>query len=431
MISAFLCGFAFFVAFWAGRRSLVAGLVTVLTIGYMYGVVRANVAGAAAHLLFDAAVLGFYLARLGFGWTAAQRAAVSPLARWVAVLMAWPLLLALVPSQDPLIQLVGLRGNALLLPFLVVGGRLDHAERQYLALCMAGLNVTAFAIAIAQYAVGLEFFFPENEVTALIYSSRDVAGDVAFRIPASFVNAHAYGGTMVMTLPFLAGAWMQSHWRRWQRHVLTLALVASLLAVFMAGARIPTVVAFTLIGVVAISRLSRWVQRLGWVAVVGPVAWIVSREERLQRFLTLLETEAVAERISGSVNMNFVDIVVDYPLGNGLGGGGTSIPYFLHDRVRYPVLLENEYARIVLEEGLLGLGLWLVFLTWAFSRGRIEENSGWRLGQRLAWTGALSYFAAGLIGIGLLTSIPQTCLLLMNIGWVASRNVGASEIKIG
>jgi hypothetical protein len=396
----------------------------------MYGIVRANVVGAAAHLLFDAAVLGFYLSRLGFGWTTAQRAAVAPLARWVAVLMAWPLLLALIPRQDPLIQLVGLRGNALLLPFLVVGGRLDHTERQKLALCMAGLNVTAFAIAVAQYAIGLELFFPENEVTVLIYSSRDIGGDAAFRIPACFVNAHAYAGTMVMTLPFLAGAWMQSHWRRWQRHALTLALVASLLGVFMAGARIPMVVAFMLVGVVAVSRLSKWVQRLGWVVVVGTVAWIVSREERLQRFLTLLETEAVAERISGSVNMSFVDIVVDYPLGNGLGGGGTSIPYFLHDRVRDPVLLENEYARIVLEEGLLGLGLWLVFLAWAFSRGRTEEDGGWRLGQRLARMGALAYFASGLIGIGLLTSIPHTCLLLMNLGWVASRKINASEAKL-
>ena len=88
----------------------------------------------------------------------------------------------------------------------------------------------------------------------------------------------------------------------------------------------------------------------------------MSSQERLQRFLTLRDTEALVERIGWSINTSLIEAVVEYPLGNGLGGGGTSIPYFLQDRIRHPVLLENEYARIVLELGLPGLGLWLVFL---------------------------------------------------------------------
>jgi hypothetical protein len=39
----------------------------------------------------------------------------------------------------------------------------------------------------------------------------------------------------------------------------------------------------------------------------------------------------------------------------------------------------------------------------------------------LAWVTCAAYFASGLLGTGLFTSIPQTCLFLMNVGWVAAR----------
>src|SRR3989442_2508776 len=103
MTAAVLCGFVFVVAFLAARRSLLAGVVTVLTVGYGYGIARANL-GTPGHFLFDAAVLGFYLARLRPRWTRAQRAALAPLSRWVAVLIAWPLLLAAFPLQDPFVH---------------------------------------------------------------------------------------------------------------------------------------------------------------------------------------------------------------------------------------------------------------------------------------------------------------------------------------
>ncbi|HLL45479.1 MAG TPA: hypothetical protein VK399_02175 [Longimicrobiaceae bacterium] len=39
-----VCGIAFVAAFVAGRRSLVAGIGAVLTVGYFYGILRANLA---------------------------------------------------------------------------------------------------------------------------------------------------------------------------------------------------------------------------------------------------------------------------------------------------------------------------------------------------------------------------------------------------
>jgi len=103
-----------------------------------------------------------------------------------------------------------------------------------------------------------------------------------------------------------------------------------------------------------------------------------------------------------------------------LGAGGTSIPYFLSGRIENPVGMENEYARIMLEQGLIGLGLWIIFIAWVLTRRGGGASDPWFLGRRLAWTTCAAYFATGLIGTGLLTSLPQTCLFLLTVGWVAS-----------
>ena len=58
MLSVVLCLFAFMFAYAAGRRSLVAGLATVFTVGYFYGILRANVPEPSSHFIFDAAVVG-------------------------------------------------------------------------------------------------------------------------------------------------------------------------------------------------------------------------------------------------------------------------------------------------------------------------------------------------------------------------------------
>ena len=64
-------------------------------------------------------------------------------------------------------------------------------------------------------------------------------------------------------------------------------------------------------------------------------------------------------------------------MGNGLGGGGTSMPYFLESQVRHPVQIENEYGRIMLEEGLPGLALWLGLILWTVTRRcRGRANNG-------------------------------------------------------
>jgi hypothetical protein len=153
------------------------------------------------------------------------------------------------------------------------------------------------------------------------------------------------------------------------------------------------------------------------------VGWIVSSEARLQRFLTLQDVEFVGERVSWSVNDNFTQLMTEYPLGNGLGGGGTSMPYFLAAEVSPPsYYMENEYARIVLEQGVLGLCLWAAFIAWLFTRRHVRRADAWYVGRRLMWVACAAFFATGMIGKGLLTSIPGTALMLLGAGWIAVRS---------
>ena len=421
MTSIIVCLLAFFSALLAGRRSVIAGLAVALAVGYAYGIARANIPETLSHFIFDAAVFGLYVSQMIRRWSAEERRRVGKLRIWIALLVVWPILLFFLPAQDPMVELVGLRGAVLFLPFLLIGARLKGDEVYKLSYWIAGLNLMAFAFAVVEFFLGVEQFFPKNVVTQIIYASHDLAGFSAYRIPSSFTSAHAYAGTMVITIPFLIGAWQQKRTRIWQTYFLAAGLIASILGVLMAAARIHFVVLFILVVVTTVSSRIGWVSRLGWVLMLVGVGWIVSGEERLQRFMTLQDTEAISERVTGSVNKTFFERAIAYPLGNGLGGGGTSLPYFLQDRLNERITIENEYARIMLEEGVPGLCLWVAFIVWIFALHKSERTDPWFLGRRLIWVACLAYFLTGLLGIGLLTSIPQTCLMLLGMGWIAVR----------
>ncbi len=428
MISTALCGIAFLLCLQMGRRSLVAGLCSLLTVGYLYGLLRANLPDGISHLIFDAGVLGLYAAQLTRPQPLWQRTRSEDLRNWVLVLMLWPALLFVMLWQDPLIQLVGLRGAIFLLPFLLLGARLTGDDVYKLGLWLAVLNLSAGAFAIVQFFVGIEPFFPRNAATEIIYRSKDLANYTAYRIPSSFSSAHAYAGTMVITMVLIAASWVQQHYGRWQSRLLGSALFMSMLGVFMSATRVNALMLFVLVvATIFIGRVPA-AYRFRWLILLAILGYAVSGDERLQRFRTLQDPELLAERIVGSVNMTFIELVRQFPLGNGLGGGGTSVPYFLQDRIRNPVMMENEYARILLELGLPGLAMWTLFLGWVFTRRRIQPSDMFHFGRRLAFVACACSFATGLIGLGLFTSIPATSTMLLLTGWFVSPEVAFAPV---
>jgi hypothetical protein len=323
--------------------------------------------------------------------------------------------------------LVGLRGNIFFLPFLLFGARMTREELHRFAIVLAVLNLVAFAFTAAEYSIGIQPFFPHNANTELIYRSADVANG-QYRIPSIFTGAHAYAGTMVMSLPLLLGALAVPGISLLRRVIFVLAIFASVLGVFAAASRIHTVVLAILVLATLCSFRISLRTRVAVLAGIVVIAAVVLSQVRLQRFSSLQDSSYVEKRITGSVNANIFDMLLEYPLGNGLGGAGTSLPSFLESRIHHRVLMENEYARIMLEQTLVGLLLWIAFIVWFVSRRFGAAARLWDLSEELSWAVVTAYLGSGLLGIGLFTSIPQTMLLLLCAG--AATSWRAAELPV-
>lgn len=414
------------------RRSLGHALGLLLAIGSVYGIVRANVYDGIAHFLFDASVLGFYL---GCWRILLQdpRDEFSRIRLWVFSLCALPFVLILfspfIDSQPVLIQLIGLRPAMFFVPLLLAGAKLDRPELGKVGSWAAGVALGTALFALGEFLWGLGPFFPLNRATELIYRSKDVGEEMVHRIPATFVSAHAYGGTMVALLPLLTMNLERG--RRWVI-VGTCALIAAALGVFACAARLP-VVALALVGLVlALSGESSRRVRLAAVVVAGALLLIVPYQSRLQRFETLSDSEYVGERVRGSVNMGFLEAAFDHPLGTGLSSAvGTSVPYFLEGIARPQYGMENEYARICLEEGIPGVLLWVGFVAWVLVADprRVRRFGG--TFEAGAWVVCVLAWFQGAVGTGMLASVPVTMLLFLYMGVLAAqREAQTAEARL-
>jgi hypothetical protein len=302
---------------------------------------------------------------------------------------------------------------------MAIGALLDDGKIRRLAMWFAVLNLGAFAMACVEYQQGIEPFFPKSAVTEIMYKSKDLAGFTAYRIPSTFSSAHAYGGTMARTLPWLLVAWIRPGISLGEKGLLTAGIIAAILGVLMSSTRVSAGLMFAILVAFCVSPEVHGWFRLVWVGIFGGILYIASSEERLHRFTQLADVDVVADRVAGSVNSNFLDLLAEYPMSNGLGGGGTSIPAFLQDRFVNPVGMENEYSRILLELGLLGLILWLAFLFWLASRVMGQGLLFRSLPSRLFAAAVFCDLLLAMIGVGMLTAIPGSVLMMLHVGYLA------------
>ena len=176
MLAGVVCVVAFIACYWAGRRSIGQGLVALLVFGYFYGILRANLLVTFSHFIFDAGLLGLYAS---FRWNKCDRnekTRSAPVRLWTILLMGWPILILLLPFQTLLVSLVGLRGNILFVPLLLIGSRIKGKDLFELSSGLAVLNLVAIGFAVAEYFLGVPRFFPFSPVTRIMYASGDVAG---------------------------------------------------------------------------------------------------------------------------------------------------------------------------------------------------------------------------------------------------------------
>jgi hypothetical protein len=433
MIALALCIVAFLACYWAGRRSLGWSLVTLMVFGYFYGILRANLLTASSHFIFDAGMIGLFLSPCWRTSTPQEKKRSAIIQVWTILLILWPILLVALPFQPLLISLVGLRGNTFFFPLLLIGSRLKEKNLFQFSVGLAVLNLVAVAFGAAEYFMGLPRFFPVSPVTEIIYSSADAGGGF-YRIPATFTSAHAFGGTMVASIPFLVGLWTKAEKRPFRLMALA-AMITAMLGVLMSATRTNFVYASAMILFVVFTTKTKFKQKALFLIIVAAIGITALGNVRFQRFKTLSDTDSVTERVAGSVNRGFWEILTEYPMGNGLGGAGSSMPYFLQGRVRNPISMENEYARILGEQGIIGLLLWLGFVVWFFLQAPTAFAKGpWAASRRLVWCLAAIDLATAFIGLGMLTSIPGTVFLLLGMGWTTTpephRTTDAAPLRL-
>src|ERR1700722_9554907 len=416
MIALVLCIVGALAAFFVGRRSLGAGILVVVAVGYGYGIVRANLASTFSHFIFDIALVGLYASQFVWHKNKQPTSNHSTLNMWMYILMGWPLLMLFMPFQPLLVSLGGWGGNFFFFPAVFLGTRLRDKDLRQLAFGFGILNLIALVFGVAETYKGIEPFFPYGPMTLTMYNSLDSSG--ASSIPSIFQNAHTYAGLMVITLPIVFGAWVLATEARWLKILLLAGMAAAFVGVLMAATRQNIVLAAAMAIIATMSGKLGALKRVVWAVAIVAVIWGAMHNDRWQRYKEL-DSQSVEDRLSGSVNRTFWEVLAEYPMGNGLGGGGTSIPYFLASQVNHPVWVENEYCRILLEEGVIGLLLWIGFIGWfVFNRSAFTKDE-WLTGPRMAWFLCLLSFLIGAIGIGMLSSIPNSFMFVLFLGWTS------------
>jgi hypothetical protein len=410
-----LVALAALATWWATKRSLGAGFLAVMAVGYAYGIVRANLPDGITHFLFDVSLGTFYFAEFQRPTETSETG--QELRAWVTTLVVISVLaipIGLIMGGQPvLVQLVGVRSTVFFLPLVLVGNRAKVEDLVLLARGIIALNLVALAFGLAEYVLGVERFYPLSSVTEVLYRSNDVAGGF-LRIPGVFISPHAFGGVLAATSTLTLWRVVEAE-RKVERLYAGAGLLACAIAPFLCGARQPVIFLGILVLIMFAGR--RLDPRVIVPALIASliVGYFVLANERLQRVATLQRLDIVEHRIGGSVNASLVDILLEHPLGAGLASAvGTSIPFFLQADAVPQIGAENEYARLLLELGVHGLIVWLFYLRWSLLAKRPRAPT---LLDRGAWGIALVSWSTAFIGTGILTSIPTTALLMFVTGW--------------
>jgi len=409
-----------------------------ISVGYFSGIIRANYQSIETTFLYDTAIFALYTS-VSLGHTKKFKNAITSQAgQFVLMLILWPLFLTLVPINNFFVQLVALRGNAWLLPIVIIATRIKRDDLFVFARGFAILNVIAMAVGMYLYVKGVESLYPRNEVTRVIYSSKDVGGtsdkEALYRIPSVFLSAHAYGGTMVLTIPFLLGGLLYRKRHIFERALFVAGLVGAVAGILFCAARQP----LWMLGLILIAT---WIQTgmspkvgivLGIFAACGLYA--ISGNERFQRGIDIAkgagDSSFTARRIYGSVNEELFETFFAYPMGAGMGSSvGTSIPYFLSDFQPKAIGAENEYSRIAVDQGWIGLGCWIFFLVWTHvPRPNSREPSLSFLLRMMHSTTAMMWLTA-FIGTGTLSSVPSSTIALTMMGILVSQREEAFKLN--
>lgn len=250
-----------------------------------------------------------------------------------------------------------------------------------------------------------------------------------------FANVNHMATLLVITLPFLAALLAAARGRNIQRYSAMVAIMAGAALVVAVGIvlnqslagyllALPVMAGSALILMPARSPLRRWAMLLAGLCLIGALGALES---------TSIRTGSISKEAESSVGSRETILATtlaaarDFlPLGSGFGSFRRVYPlYEDHDQVdsTYVVHAHNDYAEVVLEGGIPGMVLLLLFLAWwgaaAWRAWRSAESGPY---GRAASVASAAILAHSLVDFPLRTAAIGTCFA-MCLALLADRRV--------
>lgn len=343
-----------------------------LVIGFLHGWLKMRYRAAWITFAYDAPML---LALVAVLFQLKRQDRLFPecqVSTSLKLLIGFALFYAIIPSGVPLLaSIASLRGWCFAPLMMLLGYHLVRSVRQ--------MEIFVWMVLLlgAGTAVYGSFFQTVEEVRAMMeldpeleyrlrntfYATKD--GGAEFRRFSTYVTAAVFGSVMAICTT-ISVSWIMMPGARWIQRIPLLAIGGMCgYALLLTGSR--TSLVLTVAGLI----VSAFFRKGGLKLLVVPlmllsvlfIGLMLSGSNKVERFATLLNPAEVWGRVQ-IVLGPATSILIDYPLGGGLGRSGHGIPAVLIGTIKPYGLrtTDGDIGRITIDMGICGLVVYVVML---------------------------------------------------------------------
>lgn len=288
------------------------------------------------------------------------------------VLVGFSVLYTVMPLGVPLIAgVASLRGWCFAPLMMLLGYHLVRSVRQ--------MEIFVWIVLLlgTGTAVYGAFFQTEAEIRAMMAMSPELefrlrgtfyatsSGATEFRRFSTYVTAAVFGTVMAICTT-IAVSWLMMPKASWIQRIILLACGGMCAyAMLLTGSR--TSLALTILGLLlgGVFRKGGLKMMLVPGVLLGIlfIGLMLAGSSRVERFSTLLNPQEVLGRI-GIVLRPATQMLIDYPLGGGIGRSGHGIPAVLYSRMpAFPIrTTDGDIGRLIIDMGICGLVVYSVML---------------------------------------------------------------------
>lgn len=286
-------------------------------------------------------------------------------------LVACAIVYSLLPFDVPwLVRISSLRGWCFAPLMMLLGYHLVRSVRQMeVFIWLVILLGTGTAI----YGI---FFQTEAEVRALMLLDPELEMKLrgsfyatstgsSFRRYSTYVTSAVFGSVMAICTTFSVSRMLVPGVSRFQRAILLACSAACSYSVLLTGSR--TSLLLLGVGLILTTVFCRGLARFMFIPALlfGAVFAGVQLTEggAGERFSSLLDFETVYGRLQIVVNPA-MGVLMDSPLGNGIGRSGHGVPFLFYGLYRdfSTISIDGDIGRLVVDMGIIGLVVYIVML---------------------------------------------------------------------